>query len=180
MQQQLIVSEVDWAWLAGLFEGEGCFNFHSKRSVRAMIAMTDRDVLERVDRLVPSPSGVRLRRIANPKHSAQYVWAITARDDVIAFIEGIRPWLLERRGKRADEALARLAENRGWHSHKTHCRNGHVWAEAGVYVTPSGKRHCKMCTQESAERYRKNSRERYLKNRRERERERRRRAKEAS
>lgn len=40
------MKDVEAAWLAGLFEGEGCISLAGTR-VQLSIAMTDRDVVER-------------------------------------------------------------------------------------------------------------------------------------
>jgi hypothetical protein len=182
MQTQLILSDADWAWLAGLFEGEGTIGFNVGASVAVAIAMTDEDVLRTVDRLVPSPGGLRYnaRDKRNPRHKPQWSWRLSARDDVRTFLEGILPRLHGRRAARAQDALERLSRNRVWHSGKSHCRNGHLWKEAGIYTSPSGKRHCRMCMRESGDRYRAKHRERYLKNHREGEKARRRRRKDSN
>ena len=42
------MTEAEWAWLGGLFEGEGCIAWTGKNSVTLTVNMTDRDVVERV------------------------------------------------------------------------------------------------------------------------------------
>jgi hypothetical protein len=41
------VNDADLVWLAGLLEGEGCFDLHRGRYPRIRLGMTDRDVVER-------------------------------------------------------------------------------------------------------------------------------------
>lgn len=47
-----------------------------------------------------------------------------------------------------------IARGRGAGQKKTHCRRGHPYAGANLYVTPAGKRHCRTCGRENAQRYR--------------------------
>jgi hypothetical protein len=108
-----IPTEAQWAWLAGLFEGEGSFDFNHKNGVRVCIWMADRDVLEAVDRLVPSPRGIKLRQRSGPNWRPIYVWLLSSKKPVTDFLDGIGPWLGCRRGLKAQEALSRLARNRG-------------------------------------------------------------------
>ena len=74
----------DIAWLAGLYEGEGCFGLHRGRA-RATpaeyvnLSMTDRDVIERVGALLG-------KKVNGPYqqngHKPQYrvtLWSIAAR-----------------------------------------------------------------------------------------------------
>lgn len=55
----------DVLWLAGLLEGEGCFNYRpEKNQVRVSIEMNDRDVIERVAALWGSKVGYRRARLS--------------------------------------------------------------------------------------------------------------------
>jgi len=42
---------------------------------------------------------------------------------------------------------------------KTHCRNGHKLSGENLYVTPDGRRDCRICRRESCRRYRERQRE---------------------
>lgn len=54
-------------WLAGLLEGEGCFNYRADRKqARISVEMTDQDVLERVAGLFGTKVSVRPPRILGP------------------------------------------------------------------------------------------------------------------
>lgn len=53
----------DIIWLAGLLEGEGCFNYRADRNqARISVEMTDRDVIERVATLFGTGVSVRAPR----------------------------------------------------------------------------------------------------------------------
>jgi hypothetical protein len=138
------LTQAEWAWCAGLFEGEGCIAFNGRSSVTLTVASIDRDVVDSLDSLWPSPSG--LRPIPKSDGSKlQWGWHVSARDRVRGFLVGVRPWLGERRGARADEALARLAANRGqgkW----THCKRGlHELTPENIY---GPGRRCRACLRE--------------------------------
>jgi hypothetical protein len=149
------VSDAEWAWLAGLFEGEGTIvlqqleNRGSRATVVA-VSMTDRDVIERLDRLVPSPNGVVVRPRARPHWNDQYVWRLCAGSDVRAFLTGILPWLGKRRSARAEQALERIAQMPGlgaYNRRKNRCKRGHVFDETNTYRHgPAGRwRACRTC-----------------------------------
>lgn len=105
------VSVQETAWAAGLFEGEG--SIYVRRIppayVQLTIVSTDRDVLARFAEI----AGAGLVRLAVPAtadHKAQYRWHTARRADAARILGELRPWFGERRGARADEALAWLAE----------------------------------------------------------------------
>lgn len=94
------------AWLAGLFEGEGCITTAGKSNGLYVLrlAMTDFDVVERaaavvgVGRLYDAPPG-------KPGDKPQRLWVVSKSADVQAVLAAIWPWLGERRRQRAREAL---------------------------------------------------------------------------
>lgn len=46
-------NETDLAWAAGLIEGEGCFTCHSKHHPYFLLDMTDKDVVEKLQKVFP-------------------------------------------------------------------------------------------------------------------------------
>lgn len=163
MQHQL--TDVEVAWLAGLYEGEGTAYTQTKEyqraggtgvgistTVRVAICMTDRDVLERVQSLFPSPSGIRERQRA-AEHKRQYEWRIGRRDDVARFLRLVLPHLLERRAAQARDVLARAEDPNGGlgsgHRNKTHCPHGHPYDEANTGPScGTTLRRCRACARE--------------------------------
>jgi hypothetical protein len=101
------------AWVAGLFEGEGCIT-KGKNCINTTMVSTDRDVLDRLNSFFPAPSGVQVRQASsvskNPK--PQYVWRLSKTSEVRMFLKIIFPWLLERRKARAALALEYLSNRR--------------------------------------------------------------------
>ena len=100
--------ELDVAWAAGLFEGEGSFEVQkqAKSSCRAGISSTDLDVLKRFHRIVRVGS-IRLHKRANYKSSVKpaWYWRTRSRAECITIIFLFAPFLGERRRARADLCL---------------------------------------------------------------------------
>lgn len=98
------MTDVELAWLAGLLEGEGCFGLDWLESERAMLAMTDKDVVLRVARLLDVAVFPTVRRTTTGKE----VWRVRIgrRTGVIPLISALRPYMGERRQVRIDEMLA--------------------------------------------------------------------------
>lgn len=161
--QQL--SFLDIGWLAGLYEGEGtCYSQIARRgpngaistSVRVCICMTDRDVIERVQHLFPSPSQISQRK-RNPRHKEQFEWRISRRDLVAEFLQMILPLLCERRREQALKVLARATDPNGGlgsgHRNKTHCPNGHEYTRENTRIQARNKgRRCRTCGRLAARR----------------------------
>ena len=98
--------DVDVAWMAGLFEGEGCFTF-SGGSVRATLAMTDEDVVVRFGDLV----GKRVREDRKPSLlregiKAMYEVRLSGRD-AVEFMALVKPHMGSRRQARIEELMGR-------------------------------------------------------------------------
>src|ERR1700752_3388825 len=102
----MAISETDRAWLAGLFEGEGCLSIEKNGSPRCTVRMTDRDIIERVHSLFP---GLPMQIVVAKKPrdpggklgKTGYVWRISHPDKVREFIALVLPWLGERRTAKA-------------------------------------------------------------------------------
>lgn len=149
------MEDQEWAWLAGIFEGEGCIVFTGKNSVTLSIGMTDRDVIDRVLELVGR--GTIYRNKPKRGYRPQFHWKVGHQDDVRFVLRGIRPWLGKRRGDKADGAMERMKKLRK----PGHCKRGHRMAGKNLYVGPQGERQCRACVkvreQERTERRRKAS-----------------------
>lgn len=111
-------TEAEWAWVAGLFEGEGTIGFSGIESASVKVSSTDRDVIETLHGMFPVHGGIKTLlpgtsdlsfRATRPQHS----WRLGKKAEVETFLEGVLPWLHSRRSARATEALARTKRNRG-------------------------------------------------------------------
>lgn len=156
----------DSAWLAGLFEGEGCLTIERNGATRAVIRMTDRDIIDRVNDLFPCS---RIQ-VVNPKPAkagysqprTQYAWRLGDPARVREFIGLILPWLGERRSARAAEVLAHLDSRPGIggrNRDKTRCAQGHEYTPENTYIRPgTTHRHCRACRDQWAREYRERKR----------------------
>jgi hypothetical protein len=108
------------AWLAGLFEGEGSFSLLQADSYplpRAKVSCTDKDVIERIYRIVGFGSMFEAPQAEGYK--MQWQWQIASFEGVQAFVCLVWEWLCERRRARATEVLIAMKEY-----YRTHHRAG--------------------------------------------------------
>lgn len=111
------MTEAEAAWLAGILEGEGCFDWNrqgeGKKWPRIRIAMNDEDIVRRVKAITGGTASVRRETRANkPNWNDTFLFQVAHRDQVRYVLESIRPWMSERRGKKIDEMLAVLDTHR--------------------------------------------------------------------
>lgn len=66
-------NELQWAWVAGLFEGEGCVGKYGRNSWLA-VEMKDKDILERLQQI--TGFGTIRFKPARGKCAETYVWAV--------------------------------------------------------------------------------------------------------
>jgi hypothetical protein len=143
------MTPLDIAWLAGLFEGEGCISITPK-SVMLQIGMTDQDIMQRVDSLFPSTSGIRFVQPKDDNRKPMYIWTIRKHDYARQILLTLMPHFGERRKAKAEEALTFLASRPGGNKSKTQCPQGHDYD----YVRPNGRgRGCRECVRKSGQRY---------------------------
>lgn len=139
----MIASELDVAWAAGLFEGEGCIRHaREKRGTvrRLTLVSTDADVVQRFCRIV-GVGRIRQRRVLD-HYKPQWVWEVGRWRDVELVLLLLLPFLGERRRKKALEVLADPATRQG-----DECPQGHplMGPNADVYVRKNGRKHCAIC-----------------------------------
>lgn len=95
----------DIAYVAGLFEGEGCIQPMPKNgrvAVRLVIKMTDLDPLERVQSIF---GGTIRGPYQHTKGKPSYCWALAGWEPVVAVMTRMAPWLGQRRLSRWAEVL---------------------------------------------------------------------------
>ena len=106
---QMPTLETDLAYIAGLFDGEGCITHGSRGRPVLVIGMTDQGVME----WLASVTGIHLyiyearptistrtRPIPTKSHDLPvYRWSLGRGTDVLAFLKAIEPWLRVKREK---------------------------------------------------------------------------------
>lgn len=96
----------DLAWLAGLFEGEGSFSLLQANTYpipRAKVSCTDKDVIEKIYRIVGFGSFFEAPQANGYK--MQWQWQTASFEGFQAFVAMIWPWLCSRRQARATEIM---------------------------------------------------------------------------
>lgn len=135
---------VDIAWTAGIFEGEGSIVFGQGRSVALSTQMTDKDVIERMHQIT------RVGTVGGPYdyrgNKTTWTWRVHAMADVRLLLLIWYPLLGERRRSRALAALERL-DTPPVRTILEACRSmGHPYTPENTYIWPNGKwRMCRAC-----------------------------------
>lgn len=137
--EYVMATRDEWAWLAGLFEGEGCILLTAKNSVTLTVKMTDLDVLERAARV--AEAGSFMAPVDREGTKRLFTWQVSCSDDAERLLNEMLPWFGERRSSRALAALERLKGCR----RPGMCKRGHAIADENLYVSPGGQRQCRAC-----------------------------------
>lgn len=101
------VSNVDCAWLAGFFEGEGTVSISSSGQrgyvqLRALLANTDRDLMDEMVRLWPTDLSTRP---ATERHKQTWTWVLRGAR-AVEFLLSIQPFVrCQRMKQRIDLAV---------------------------------------------------------------------------
>lgn len=103
--------EIEWAWLAGLIEGESCIgkyryqhsDGHLFTTHMIAIEMNDRDVLERAHRITGVGS-VNTKK-ARQGRQETYIWKVSNKRDVTMVLNRILPLMGVRRTNKIMEVL---------------------------------------------------------------------------
>src|SRR5438309_1597554 len=110
------MKDIDAAWLAGIFDGEGSINSyfrHEQRrgkgqmySVFLQVVNTDIEIMEKARAICAVNN--KLTRCIRPKRKPLYHLAITRGADVYRILTSIEPYLTSRKLQRARLALRYL------------------------------------------------------------------------
>lgn len=149
------LTDVQVAYLAGIYEGEGSCAITAGRAIRVEIVMTDQDVVHNICNI----TGLASVRIVAPRgenYKTPYRWSIGSAD-AVAFLEAIMPWLGARRQQRATDAIQNWKTNKRQSiASDTECVNGHVYDAPDNRRTKYGT--CHKCNLEASKRYREKKR----------------------
>jgi hypothetical protein len=108
-------SREDLAWCAGIFEGEGSFSFSrvgGRTYVKATVAMTDHDVVERFASTVGFGSVTYPYPPSWAGRKPKAVWSTHSFEKVQALAAATWPWLGARRRARVTELIGLAQEGR--------------------------------------------------------------------
>lgn len=102
------ISEPDIMWLAGLLEGEGCFDETSTKTPRVRLCMTDPDVVDRASVIIGTHvANVRTMQARTERHLSKYSLDING----IPALELMERLLLQMGGRRSTK-IRELLRNR--------------------------------------------------------------------
>ena len=94
----------DAAWMAGLFEGEGCMTIRpSKNYCQLQLKMTDEDVVMRFAALAGVPQTFYIERPSPLKDA--WLWQTGKREHVERLLTAMLPFFGERRSTKAKQLL---------------------------------------------------------------------------
>lgn len=160
------MKDTDVAWLAGLFEGEGCI-WHTTRQSSGgetlhyymlKMNMTDEDVVRRAAAITGCLDVYGPRRSKTPTTKPFWTWEVRKRADVTRLLTLMRPYMGQRRGALADKALAwSAAKDAEAEARKGVCKKGHdITAENSTYYHAARNTTvCRECNREWQRAYRK-------------------------
>lgn len=100
--KELTNTEQD-AWIAGILEGEGCFNVTKRKQVRITCSMTDLDVIERLHRYIGK--GYILTDKQRGHYKRQYRWWCCNGEDILEILDRVQPYMGQRRLARIQECI---------------------------------------------------------------------------
>lgn len=97
------------AWVAGLFEGEGCIA-HTKKTGQwqLVVQTTDQDVARRLHEWTNVGT---VRGPIDRGHKPFWIWSTGNRAHVYGLLVALHPWLCGRRRERAMECLTYFKQN---------------------------------------------------------------------
>lgn len=136
-------SDLDRAWFAGFFEGEGSVDGtakNGKRYYKIGIAQVNPEPLLRVQDIAGGSIRLQRRSQTNPRHSDVYHWQASG-ETARAAVREILPLMSEKRRKQMQPVIAFKPA-----PPKSHCGKGHEFTPENTYTYPDGmRRQCKTC-----------------------------------
>lgn len=110
------MKETDIAWLAGILEGEGCFDMYEThqgyKAPRVRVEMVDEDIINRIAGLFreigPWKGTVRRAEPKRSQHNVTYRVQAAGRPLLRKLLPLIRPYMSARRGTVIDAMLVEL------------------------------------------------------------------------
>ena len=99
------ITNEDFLWFVGYFEGEGCVNFNKQNNgnycIRLTISSTDFDILKRVKKIIKRGH----LKPRNYIHKPIWTWYITKQTETLPLMKMMYKFMGIRRKKRMKEAI---------------------------------------------------------------------------
>jgi hypothetical protein len=115
-------AEIEYAWAAGILEGEGCFSIHKRKDRPSPTSaihceMTDEDVIIRLHSVFGVGTVVTRENTSGRKDKSirkvSYIWSVQNKKGIAEVLLRVMPYLGERRLAKAKEMFAQI-EERGY------------------------------------------------------------------
>lgn len=150
-----VVPETEYAWCAGLFDGEGSTYIlipnkkWKYRSIRMSIAQAvdsdNLDIPRVLQRFITVIGNIgRIYREDRTKGKMVYKWQCSANDCILVF-SLLKPYLTEEKVKQYLKCLDEVKLYKKSKKTITHCKRGHLLANENLYRALDGARRCKLC-----------------------------------
>lgn len=133
-----------WAWVAGVVEGEGWIGLRGVLCVQ----MTDADVIARLAEVTGMGTTVFGKKPSTGGRKAVHEWGVYNRREFLLVAEKLTPWLGERRRARLLQAQAAATEKRGRQK----------YADQNRLLMPDGSRYVRAGAPSSVDEQRERSR----------------------
>lgn len=114
----MLLQDLETAWAAGLFEGEGCIQIRNreddigKKQVILSLKMTDEDVIQKFSRICPGHALSESKWYRANGHKPQFLWQMSRQEDVEKTLCLFMPFMGERRKEKSMEAINLIREKR--------------------------------------------------------------------
>ena len=152
-------SRENLAWMAGLFEGEGCINTRANGAVILKMGMTDEDVVRKFHAMIGCGTvGNPIYHKTMPHYKPHWDWQVSGSERVQAILAAFWVFLGDRRKSRAIEAIQICSKQNRYGARTRHCSRGHEYSETNTaFVITRGRkaRVCKSCAKENMAAWRK-------------------------
>lgn len=151
----IMLQAKDVFWLAGILEGEGCFQIRKSGGVSIELCMTDKDVVERFRSVCGVGTMGKPRLLKSGKTA--YQWSVTNQADAVGLMMTLLPVMGERRSKKIRECLEYWNARPLRASLKEFCKSGHPLSGDNMNIVKNGaylKRNCKECARIRQQKYR--------------------------
>jgi hypothetical protein len=166
-----MISTKDLYWLAGLFEGEGCFTAKRENGggyPYIFCGMTDRDVIERIHKLIPSTViEIKSKKLG---YKPIWRWAIWG-GKAAGVMMTLYPLMGERRKAKIKELLEKWKKTKRRPFSRIalgYCKHGHTLSDNNIrrttqYDGPGKIRELRVCLICHKERVKKYNHSQYMK-----------------
>ncbi len=101
--------DTEWAWMAGIIDGEGSIIFYKKTMVRLSVEIAEEDIVVRLQKI--AGGNISNPRLRKGRNKPLWTWYLGEREQVKYALENLLPYLGTRRKNKANEALDRLKLN---------------------------------------------------------------------